>query len=132
MRATKLLLALAMGLAATGRLDAQATGRIGGTVVNERGQPITSASVVIQGTRIGTLTGADGRYVLTGVAAGSHTVVASLIGFGDASQPVTVAAGQTAVAVPLSEVQSQEDRCRAAKPWRCRRPVERRKVFGLR
>ena len=98
MRATKLLLVLAIVLASVGRLEAQATGRVSGTVVNDRGQPITSASVVIQGTRIGTLTGPDGRYVLAGVPAGTHRIGASLIGFGDATQSVTVAAGETAVA----------------------------------
>jgi TonB-linked SusC/RagA family outer membrane protein len=96
MRATKLLLVLAMGLALTSRLEAQATARVSGTVVNDRGQPIASANVVVQGTRIGTLSGPDGRYVLVGVPAGTHTVAASLIGFGDATQTVTVSAGETA------------------------------------
>jgi TonB-dependent starch-binding outer membrane protein SusC len=43
-----------------------------------------------------TATGADGRFTLTGVPAGSQTVRATRIGYGEASRIVTVAAGQTA------------------------------------
>lgn len=96
MKSWKLVLALAL-VAATG-LQAQSTGRLTGTVTNEQGQPVASASVMLKGTRIGTLTGVDGKYVLPGLQAGSQTVVATLLGYGDASREVTVAAGQTTVA----------------------------------
>ncbi|NJD09708.1 MAG: SusC/RagA family TonB-linked outer membrane protein [Gemmatimonadetes bacterium] len=95
-RSWKFLLVLA--LAAAGPLEAQGTGRGTGTVRNNQGQPIASASVMIQGTRIGTLTGLDGRYLLPAVPAGAQTVVATLVGYGDATQRGSVAAGQTVTA----------------------------------
>src|SRR5262245_57969617 len=96
MRVTELLLVATIGLCTVSHLEAQAGGRITGAVVNDQGQPIASANVVVQGTRIGALTGIDGKYVLANVPAGSHVVVASLIGFGDATQMVTVTAGEGA------------------------------------
>src|SRR5262245_20177579 len=99
MRVTELLLVLAIGLGTVNRLEAQGAGRIGGTVVNDQGQPIAAANVMVLGTRLGALTGVDGKYVITNVPAGSHVMVASLIGYGDATQTVTVTAGEaTAVA----------------------------------
>jgi TonB-linked SusC/RagA family outer membrane protein len=96
MRSWKLLLVLA--LATAGPLAAQDTGRLTGTVRNNQGQPIANATVMVQGTRIGTLTGVDGRYLMPSVPAGSQTVVATLVGYGDATQRVTVTAGQLATA----------------------------------
>ena len=87
---------LVLTLAAAGPLEAQATGRITGVVRNNEGQPTASATVMVHGTNIGGLTSADGRYLLLQVPAGSYTVVASLIGYGDASATVDVVAGQTA------------------------------------
>jgi TonB-linked SusC/RagA family outer membrane protein len=87
-----------LALATAGSALAQTTGRITGTVTSETGQPVASASVLIQGTRIGTLTGVDGEYALSVVPAGRHTVVASLIGYGDATEQVDVTAGQVTVA----------------------------------
>jgi TonB-linked SusC/RagA family outer membrane protein len=96
MKPWKLLLVLT--LAAAGPLEAQATGRITGIVRNSEGQPTSSANVVVRGTKIGGLTSADGRYLLLEVPAGTYTVVATLIGFGDATQTVSVVAGQVAQA----------------------------------
>src|SRR5512143_836392 len=96
MRSLKLLLVLAL-VAASG-LQAQSTGRLTGTVTNEQGQPVASASVMLKGTRIGTLTGVDGKYVLPGLPTGAQTVVATLLGYGDATKEVNLAAGQTTVA----------------------------------
>jgi TonB-dependent SusC/RagA subfamily outer membrane receptor len=96
MRSWTLLLVLA--LATAGPLQAQGTGRITGTVRNNQGQPIANASVLLQGTRIGTLTSVEGRYLIPSVPAGSYTVVASLVGYGDETQRVNVVANQTATA----------------------------------
>jgi TonB-linked SusC/RagA family outer membrane protein len=74
---------------------AQAPGRIIGTVTDaSSARPLSGVTVNIPGTSIGSLTGADGRYILTGVPAGSHTVRAAMIGFGAATQSATVAADQ--------------------------------------
>lgn len=85
----------------TGQITAAATG-----------QPLSDAQVFIRGLEIGTITGADGRYRLTGVPAGQHTVRVSLLGYGRASRQVQVPAGQettvnfslTVSAVGLEEV----------------------------
>ena len=95
MRSWKIFLAL--GLVAAVPLRGQDTGRLTGIVRNEAGQPIASASVVLQGRGIGTSTAADGRYLLV-APAGSQTVVATLVGYGNATQRVNVVAGQTVTA----------------------------------
>ena len=90
MRRWKVLITLA--LAAAGPLEAQTTGRVTGIVRNEQGQPMANANVVVQGTRIGTLSGADGRYQLSEVPLGRQTLVATLLGYGDATLEVDVTA----------------------------------------
>jgi TonB-linked SusC/RagA family outer membrane protein len=92
---------MALALAAAGPLQAQTTGRVTGIVRNEQGQPIASANVVVQGTRIGALTGVDGRYTLSGVPFGRQTLVATLLGYGDATREVDV----TADALPTVDFQ---------------------------
>lgn len=89
---------VALALAAAAPLEAQDTGRVTGVVRNDLGQPLASANVVVQGTRIGGLTDGDGRYELMEVPLGTRTVVASLIGYGDATQQVDVAAESVATA----------------------------------
>jgi TonB-linked SusC/RagA family outer membrane protein len=93
MKPWKLILVLT--LAAAGPLGAQATGQITGIVRNTEGQPTSAATVLVRGTSIGGLSGAEGRYLLLNVPAGTYTVVATLIGYGDASATVTVVAGET-------------------------------------
>ena len=55
---------------------------------------MAAATVVVRGTRIGTLTGDDGRYVLPGVPAGRTTLVVSRVGYTPATREVTLAAGE--------------------------------------
>src|SRR5207302_1844995 len=98
MRLWRLLLGLMLAVPGAGRLQAQETGQVAGTVTNEQGQPVATASVVVQRTRLGVVTGPDGKYVIPEVPAGTRTVVARLIGFGVATQVVTVTAGQSVVA----------------------------------
>jgi TonB-linked SusC/RagA family outer membrane protein len=73
------------------------TGVIRGTVQSTTGAPLARANVVLEGTRVGSITEADGRYVLR-VAAGSYTVRVSLIGYSPSTRAVTVTAGQTVTA----------------------------------
>ncbi|HWG35279.1 MAG TPA: SusC/RagA family TonB-linked outer membrane protein [Gemmatimonadaceae bacterium] len=54
------------------------------------GRPLTSAQVSIEGTRLGAITGDDGRYRIVGVPAGSQKINVRLIGY--AAQQTTVAA----------------------------------------
>lgn len=90
-------LALLLGLGAV-PLAAQGTGRITGTVTGAEGAPVADATVVVVGTTLSARTGADGRYTLAGVPAGSRQVRASRLGLASAAQTVNVAAGGDATA----------------------------------
>lgn len=83
------------------------TGSISGTVYQGQGTtPLADAAVTVSGTGRGAVTGADGRFTITGVPAGSHTLRASKPGFGAAEQAVTVASGQAATATLRLEPQA--------------------------
>ncbi|HET8656753.1 MAG TPA: SusC/RagA family TonB-linked outer membrane protein [Longimicrobiaceae bacterium] len=56
-------------------------------------QPLAGAAVAVAGR--GGTTSTDGRYTLSGVAAGSQTLRVTHVGYGEITQTVTVAAGQT-------------------------------------
>jgi TonB-dependent starch-binding outer membrane protein SusC len=91
------LVILGFAFLAAGRLSAQESGRIVGTVTDvQSGAPIAEAQVFIPSTGLGGLTRANGSFLILGVPAGSHTVRAERIGLSPVTQQVTVAAGQTA------------------------------------
>lgn len=71
------------------------TGIIKGKIQSEQGEPLPGITVSIQGTTIGSATNGKGIFVLQKVPAGTHTLVASGVGFKSQSQQVTVEAGQT-------------------------------------
>jgi TonB-dependent starch-binding outer membrane protein SusC len=82
-------LALAPGLA-----HAQTTGRVTGRVTDAgSGQPLPAATVSVSGTTSSTVTDAEGRYTLTGIAAGSRTLIATRLGNESLTRTVTVVAG---------------------------------------
>jgi len=92
-------------------LAQQPSGTIRGRVTDgESQQPLSGVSVVV-GSR-GALTQTDGRYLITGVPAGTDTLRARIVGFAPAVQSVTVMGGDTAnvdfamtrQAIGLSEV----------------------------
>jgi TonB-dependent starch-binding outer membrane protein SusC len=76
---------------------AQATGTVSGVVTSQVGQPVSGANVVVVGTQRGTLTNAEGRFIIPNVPAGSQRVRASMIGYQPQEQTVTLVAGQSAV-----------------------------------
>jgi TonB-linked SusC/RagA family outer membrane protein len=79
-----------------------AGGAIVGRVTDARTDlPIPGASVQLEGTQLGGLVAADGRYRIANVPAGTHTVVAQSIGYGTARQQVTVGAEQVTVNLTL-------------------------------
>jgi TonB-linked SusC/RagA family outer membrane protein len=99
MRRAGLLCLLGVLVGTPGNAFGQTPGRITGTVAEAAtGSPLSGATVSITGTQIGTVTGTDGRFVLTGVPAGVHQVQTSLIGHGGQTQSVTVGAGETVTA----------------------------------
>jgi TonB-linked SusC/RagA family outer membrane protein len=74
-------------------------GTIAGTVTDAKThEAIAAATVVVEGTGLGALTDADGKYRVQGVPAGSHTVVIRRIGYRQTTQLVTVSADRTTTA----------------------------------
>jgi iron complex outermembrane receptor protein len=72
-------------------------GQITGTVSSaDGGRALSGATVSVSGSPVRAVTGPEGRYTLSGVAAGPHSVTAAVIGHTPSTLPVTVAAGQTA------------------------------------
>ena len=88
-----LALTLAPGAAAQ---DAAQAGTVAGRVTDERGAGISGAQVFLVRPAIGTQTGSDGNYRLTGVPAGTHSLGVRMLGFRPDSASVTVDAGGTA------------------------------------
>lgn len=73
------------------------TGTISGRVVDSTSQqPLSSVTVRVDGTPLGTQTREDGTFTIAGVPAGARTVRVNRIGFAAQDRPVTVAAGGTA------------------------------------
>jgi TonB-dependent starch-binding outer membrane protein SusC len=81
-----LALLLALPLASAAQETGTITGRVTNAVTNA---PVGSAQVFVEGTGLGGLTRADGRFLLPGVPAGTHRIQARLIGY-SAGSPVTV------------------------------------------
>jgi TonB-linked SusC/RagA family outer membrane protein len=107
MRRLSLLSLLCVMVAASPVLaQAGGTGRIMGVVTDGgTARPLSGTSVMIVGTQRGVLTDAAGRFVLTGVPVGTHTVRASQIGYGSQEQSATVVAD--AAANVIFELQPQ-------------------------
>ena len=88
--------AVSLALGAT-QASAQQTGTISGRVTDATtGQPVATATVTVVGTNLGVYTNRDGVYTIRGVAPGTVTVRALIIGYAEQAQQVTVAAGQAA------------------------------------
>ncbi|HEX6630747.1 MAG TPA: SusC/RagA family TonB-linked outer membrane protein [Gemmatimonadaceae bacterium] len=87
-----------------GRASAQEVGQIGGVVTDSSsGAPINGALVSVVGTTLGATTGADGRYLLTRVPAGTHTLQVRRLGFSprDVGNVVVTAGGRATVDVRM-------------------------------
>ena len=83
-------------------LTAQAGGTVSGTATDAAtGGPLSGAQVMVVDTRLGALSGGDGRFEIRNVPAGRYTLRAILIGYAAVEQEVTVTAGGT-VNVTLS------------------------------
>jgi len=78
-------------------LQAQDTGRITGTVVEEGTRSsLYGANVILVGTSRGAATDAQGHFLVTNVPPGTYEIAVSYIGYEDVSSSVEVEAGQTA------------------------------------
>ena len=87
--------ALLLGLALPTVVQGQ-TGQLVGAVTNgQTGQPMGTVQMSLQGTQLGGLTNAEGRYTLTNIPVGTYTLVAQRLGFQQVTTQVTVTAGGT-------------------------------------
>jgi TonB-dependent SusC/RagA subfamily outer membrane receptor len=78
---------------------AQGGGSISGRVIDQATQrPIQEAQVIVVGTQRGAVTDQQGRYNITGLAAGSYQIRARRIGYAQSDQQVSVGAGATSTA----------------------------------
>src|SRR5690348_6140140 len=95
-----LVLAVAVGALATGAATLHAqSGVIVGRVTDVHStEGIASVAVQVEGTKLGTLTGIDGRYRIAGVPVGARSVTARRIGYSQARSSVTVPANSEVTA----------------------------------
>ena len=78
-----------------GSAAAQESGSVVGEVLaEETGRPIAGAQITIVGTTMGTLTQANGTYLMVNVPVGPVTVRVQFIGYATQEQSVTVRAGE--------------------------------------
>jgi TonB-dependent SusC/RagA subfamily outer membrane receptor len=76
---------------------AQQTGTVTGNVTDgQSGAVLPSVQVYLVGTGLGTLTNADGRFLIVNVPAGTYTLRAERLGYGSADAEIQVSAGGTA------------------------------------
>ena len=85
--------------------DRETQGTVTVRVVSQRTlEPLSGASVSIEGTSLGALTDVGGRATITGVPAGAHRLRVRMIGYRTDEQSVSVASGGTAeVEIPMVE-----------------------------
>ena len=68
-------------------------GNISGTVKDSLGQPVIAATLRVEGTQLGAVTDAEGRYRISGIRPGSQTITVRRIGYQLATKAVTVQDG---------------------------------------
>lgn len=85
-------------LAATNPAHAQGTSVIRGTVVDSTDQrPVVNAQIALVGTTLGTMSNAEGAFVIARVPAGSVDLRVQRIGYQPTTTSITLGAGDTAV-----------------------------------
>jgi iron complex outermembrane receptor protein len=86
------------------------TGVIEGTVRNPSGESLPGVHIAIPYLELGTVTNADGNFHLTSVAAGTHNLQISMVGFEQRDESITIEAGQTlTLEIELSPLIFQSD-----------------------
>ena len=80
---------------APGAAWAQETGTIEGTILDQDGESLPGAQVVVVGTMKGSTTDADGQYTISNAPAGQIQVRASFVGYKPSTQSIDLEAGET-------------------------------------
>lgn len=68
------------------------SGSLSGSVLSEQGTAVPFVNVVLQGTTKGAVSDKNGRFTIANVPHGDHTLITSMLGFGEHLQKVTVPA----------------------------------------
>ena len=76
-----LMLLMAFLVIGIGLVNAQISKVTGHVTSDEDGLPVVGASVLVEGTTVGTVTDIDGNFTLTNVPSSAKTLVISFIGF---------------------------------------------------
>jgi outer membrane receptor protein involved in Fe transport len=92
---TLALLFLFGGMCVPAGAQAQETGTLTGTVVDQKGDSLPGAQIVVVGTQRGSTTGADGQYTISNAPAGQIQVRASFVGYKSQTKSVNLEAGET-------------------------------------
>ncbi|MEJ2540232.1 MAG: TonB-dependent receptor [Gemmatimonadota bacterium] len=99
---------LALALLALSLLPAAAAaqqGSLAGTVRSTEGEPLSGVQVTLTGTGLGTLSGEDGSFRVTGIPAGTYSVEATSLGYAAWAEPgVRIEADETTrIEITLSD-----------------------------
>lgn len=90
-----LIVAALLPLGATAQQRGIVTGRVTDAAT---GSPLVGATVTVAGTALGNLTDQQGQYRIANVPAGPREITASVLGYGQQRQTVSVSAGGTVTA----------------------------------
>jgi hypothetical protein len=71
-------------------------GRISGTVIDEKGEPLSFSSIFVKGTTHGTTANSDGKYFLN-LEAGTYTIVCQHVGYAREEKTISVGEETTVV-----------------------------------
>ena len=87
-----------------------AQSQVTGYITDDLGEPLIGATVKMEGTAIGSVTGTDGFYRLGSIPAGSYTMVASFIGLKTVKKDITLEKpGRLSIDFQLKEAISELD-----------------------
>lgn len=92
-RVCTLLFLLALGTNAM----AQNGSSISGTVFSAENRPLENAVIVLKGKGINTVTNATGKFELKGLAAGSYTLQAAVVGYNKQEKRINLAANEVVI-----------------------------------
>ncbi len=101
-----LVLAVCSLFVASATAQAQATGQVVGTIIDAvTGAPISGVQIFVPGSGLGSLSRANGRFLILNVPAGTQTIETQRIGMETVTREVTVpAGGSVEVNIQLSTV----------------------------
>jgi len=92
-------------------LRAQETGALRGQVVDENGEPLPGANVVLKSTQKGTATDNDGQFLLRDLPTGDQVIVFSFIGYENKEINISIRPGKVVerdISLTPRNIQSDE------------------------